>query len=612
MTIKSRHEEYAITGNLFRLKSSRLIWQINEMNLQSRLGILIAIALLSKVSISCSHNSQTARAAQVEPEGAWNDLAPRPMTGGFFKNELILSESKAEQMLRRTLLSTELSKLEQEIDALVKEPEKLLNRLTQIAEEEGSFELKSHIVYQLANAGLLDRARQIAETSNDYKLPLHVALQLAAAGRNEAADQLLEQAIAQLEAEPLGELKIRHSAEVALKLAEIGRNEAANQLFERAIAQLEAEPSDNAITQERSLFTIVDHLIAAKRFERALQLVQDTRPSASQVEAWADIAVGLAEQGQITRANTLLSEALAVAQTLTGGHLSNGSCYVERGDALAAVVEGLSAVQRRAEALDISEDIPNCFDVYSQIADDYRGYAYSDIVRDSATLSEIEEVIGKIQPTVNSGTGEGYAAVAAATLRLVELGEIERASQVVELIEKPPEQAVLYGLVQSRARGYRDNVFAAIASSLKDSGDFERAVQIVEQIQERSSKSFVLVEIGQALEQAGQTARAEEIFSQAISLLLEGSEQALAARLDWSAEILVAFARAGQIDRTLQLAEPLSDLRISWLDPVVVELVRLGYADAALQIALNAEFPEPKAYLLASIAAEILSVQDSQ
>ena len=69
---------------------------------------------------------------------------------------------------------------------------------------------------------------------------------------------------------------------------------------------------------------------------------------------------------------------------------------------------------------------------------------------------------------------------------------------------------------------------------------------------------------------------------------------------------------SGQIDRTLQLAEPVSDLRINWLDPAVVLLVRLGYADAALQIALNAEFPEPKAYLLASIAAETLSVQDLQ
>lgn len=582
------------------------------MNLQSRLGILIAIALLSGVSVSGIHSSQAARATQTEPEETWNDLAPRPITGEVYEPYLTFPKGDLENMLCRIFLSAELAKLAQGIDDLVKEPSELLNRLTQIAKERGSFELQLHMVEQLAKAGLLDQAGQLAKSNGDYASLLHAALKLAAVGRNEVADQLFEQAISQIESEQVRELKIQRFSEVALKLAEIGRNEAADRLFEQAIAQLEAEPSDNAITQERSLFTVVDHLIAANRFERALQLVQDTRPSASQVETWADIAVGLAEQGQITRANTLLSEALAVAQTLTGGHLSNGSCYVERGDALAAVVEGLSAVQRRAEALDISEDIPNCFDVYSQIADDYRGYAYSDIVRDSATLSEIEEVIGKIQPTVNSGTGEGYAAVAAATLRLVELGEIERASQVVELIEKPPEQAVLYDLVQSRARGYRDNVFAAIASSLKDSGDFERAVQIVEQIQERSSKSFVLVEIGQALEQAGQTARAEEIFSQAISLLLEGSEQSRTARLDWSAQILVAFARAGQIDRTLQLAEPLSDLRINWLDPVVVELVRLGYADAALQIALNAEFPEPKAYLLASIAAEILSVQDSQ
>ncbi len=93
-------------------------------------------------------------------------------------------------------------------------------------------------------------------------------------------------------------------------------------------------------------------------------------------------------------------------------------------------------------------------------------------------------------------------------------------------------------------------LLAEIAAKYSELGQYNRATQIAETLEDSSSKALALVEISNNLTEAGDVNRAEQVFSQALLVISAIHYSQKAAALP---EMAISFARHGQVDRAEQM-----------------------------------------------------------
>jgi serine protease Do len=131
----------------------------------------------------------------------------------------------------------------------------------------------------------------------------------------------------------------------------------------------------------------------------------------------------------------------------------------------------------------------------------------------------------------------------------------------------------------------------SVAESLAEAGQFDRALQVAQQIGDAWNRSFALKDIAEAMVKAGQTGWANEAFQlalQAAQKIEDASDRSQALR-----EIAEAIAKAGQFDLALQIAQKIEDalvrsLALKDIAEAMAEVGQTKRANQVFQFALQA------------------------
>ena len=504
---------------------------------------------------------------------------------------------------RSTLPSTTLSKLEESTPVDV-EPTQLVEQALAIAATaEDPDALFSRLAIQLAEAGQYEQALRIAETlevgSRDDSLAL-IALMLAEAGQYEQAlviidtieealikssslaqiglslaetEQLeasadaFKTALQEVEAivfnnenEPIPSYKRLRLVTMAEQATTAGQPELALQLLEIAIGLSDAVVSDLSSADET--VAIATQFIALEDVDRALQIAQSMAPSVQQVAILTKAAVAMASTGQNERADQVLTEAMNVGQSLSDGYLSNGSCYIEKSDALRLVVEAMATVQQIQTATAVAADIQDCA-LVSDGYDNAQGDAYVEIIQNAPSIDEVNRVLDTLpgetdalaasQPLSEGEAMTHNRVLMAIAIKLAEWGETEQAVEIANTVQP------------TSVRGFEwtpREALLELITALTNQDALEPALQMIERLQSFEplfvhagtigEELTAVLEIGIALEASGQVEQADKVFKvvmeQALTLdeVLESEPDNLKGQADLLITLSEQFRQANR------------------------------------------------------------------
>jgi tetratricopeptide (TPR) repeat protein len=158
----------------------------------------------------------------------------------------------------------------------------------------------------------------------------------------------------------------------------------------------------------------------------------------------------------------------------------------------------------------------------------------------------------QIAQKIEDGWGRSWA-LREIAIAVAEAGQFDRALQIAQKIDELDRSSVLVGV-------------------LAKAGQFDRALQIAQKIEDASGRSWALSDIAIVLAKAGQ-------FDRALQIAQKIEDESIRS---WA--LVGVLAKAGQFDRALQIAQKIEDESIrSWA--LVGVLAKAGQFDRALQIA---------------------------
>jgi len=170
---------------------------------------------------------------------------------------------------------------------------------------------------------------------------------------------------------------------------------------------------------------------------------------------------------------------------------------------------------------------------------------------------------------------------------MAKAGQFDRALQVAQKIEN--------------ARSL-SSALAEIAAAMAKAGQmeeaaqtFQLALQVAQKIEDALDRSWALGGIAEALAQAGQFDRALQVAQK-----IEGAW----ARSEALKEIAKAMAEAGQFDRALQVAQKIEVALVGFgaLREIAVAMAKAGQLDRALRVAQKIEVESDRSWALREIA----------
>ncbi|MEM8808884.1 MAG: hypothetical protein AAGF01_22930 [Cyanobacteria bacterium P01_G01_bin.38] len=390
-------------------------------------------------------------------------------------------------------------------------------------------------------------------------------------------------------------------SEIALQLTYANRIEQAETVFADV---LEFDLAQATLNESARSEKITLNLAKAGRFDQALEKANQIQAASLRIKTQASIAEEMAVAGQIEPAKTLLLSALEEGQALTDGYMSNGSCYIAKGDALSVVAASLAKAQQIDAALLAASQTPNCqtgtgFWLY------YQTPAYDTIIDQLETLGAVQGVYRDL-PAPDEETGEYYGAHTAIAIKLAELGDLTQAQQIIDTFRSADfDDPVSATIRTNRARGHQ-----AIAIAVAKQEDLEAALEFLEKSSLTADnnavsleRSLALIGIGEQVAQRQQPQAATRVFTQAIAPF--NSQNPPFSQED-VLEILQALVDANQVDLALPLIS--SDGRPDIIGKVALGLADAGEYEAALDL-INTlpdeDYQSVKVAAIATLAAQL-------
>jgi tetratricopeptide (TPR) repeat protein len=289
-----------------------------------------------------------------------------------------------------------------------------------------------------------------------------------------------------------------------------------------------------------------------ERVELALQMAGQIEDGYRRSETYAEVAVALAQARQT-------EQALVVAEQIEDAY--------ERSEAYRAVAVALAQARQTEQALVVAEQIEDA---------DERSDAYRAVAVALAQARQTEQALaaaGQIEDAYERS--EAYRELAVA---LAQAGQAEQAQEAFQQalaaagqIEDAYERSEAYrelavalaqaGLVEQSQKAFNEALEAAgienfhgrrwayreLVAALVDLNQAERALDVAARIEDADERSDAYRAIAVALAQAGDTAQAQEAFTEA----LNAAGQIGVADWRWEAycEVAVALAQAGDTAR---------------------------------------------------------------
>ncbi|MBD3561679.1 hypothetical protein H6S82_22950 [Planktothrix sp. FACHB-1355] len=504
----------------------------------------------------------------------------------------------------------------------------------------------------------------LAETAHN---PAIIAENLTMLGREIAAGneqlglQLFDRAVQVAETIEDRSTKIEALSNIAIKLAEVGQTQKARQLLDRAV-QLTRKTDENftLYQQDPALRDVAIKVAQAGFTERALQLTQTLASNTRKAEALNAIASILAEKGELETARKILLQALQKARGITGDYAyeSNGSCGNEKFEILAKIAGNLSLLSQFDTALQVAKSVTGCSSATGESGENYQAWAYLGILAHMANANQVKQAWASSQniqndvekaevwsaiavklagmnevnlarsiaaqisekiPTttkIDSGSalrelGVKEKALRNIAVKLAEVGQFDAAKQVAETIHEltPAEIAANQDFNLGNQAREKAFTFVEIARQLAKAKQIEPALQIVNSIENGEIKALGIIAIAQELHTAGQAPQAENLLSQNLQLPAISNPDDFAVNQS-IIRIAEALVKAGQIERSLQIAESLKkdDSKQEALTNIAVQLAEIGQVDRALQIANTLSLLGLKESALTKIASKYLEI----
>jgi tetratricopeptide (TPR) repeat protein len=215
-------------------------------------------------------------------------------------------------------------------------------------------------------------------------------------------------------------------------------------------------------------------------------------------------------------------------------------------------------------------------------------------------------------------------ALAGVASSMAKEGQIERALQLTNTIRDHDEKVIVWGSVAEKLVriGKHDQamklfnntinnelnklrVLTRIAPSLVEAGQIEQALQAANTLKLGVNKAIVLSQIASTLAKASKYEQALEIAN-----TIANTDEAKHNKHEAFANIAVELASSGQIDRALQLVNPLdSHNKASALGEIAVEFASSGEFDRALQLVNTIQSDPTQAIVLTFLAESLTEVR---
>ncbi len=350
----------------------------------------------------------------------------------------------------------------------------------------------------------------------------------------------------------------------------------------------------NILMKDRPLISIAWYLAAVRQYDQALELVDRVKYCGFKDMALAGVASSMAKEGQIDRA-------LQLTNTIRD--------HDEKAIVWGSVAEKLVRTGKHDQAIKlvnntINDDL-NKMNILTKIVP---------ILVEAGQIDRALQAANTMKLDANKATVLSHIAST-----LAEASKYEQALEIANTIATPDGTQV-----------YKHETFVNIAVELASSGQIDRALQLVNQL-DSDHKANALGKIAIELASSGQIDRALQLVNQ-----LDSYRKASAL-----GKIAVELASSGQFDRALQLvkttqsdpahpivlarfAESLTDARQlepvlqmaktievgsmeqqSMLSKIAISLAKVGQPEQALQVASTIKRDDKKALALPSIVRSL-------
>jgi tetratricopeptide (TPR) repeat protein len=263
-----------------------------------------------------------------------------------------------------------------------------------------------------------------------------------------------------------------------------------------------------------------------ERVEQALAAAERIEEADERSRAYGAVALALAQAGQIEQAQEAFQQALAAAERIEDAYW--------RSKAYCAVALALAQAGQVEQALAAAERIEDAY---------WRSEAYGAVALALAQAEQIEQAQEAFQQALAAAgqiedayeRSEAYRAIAVA---LAEAGLVEQSQKAFN------EALEAAGIENFHGRRW---AYRELVAALVDLNQAERALDVAARIEDADERSEAYRAIAVALAQAGDTARAQEAFTEA----LNAAGQIGVADWRWEAycEVAVALAQAGDTAR---------------------------------------------------------------
>jgi len=323
-----------------------------------------------------------------------------------------------------------------------------------------------------------------------------------------------------------------------------------------------SESERNIQMKDRPLVSIAWYLAAVGQYDQALELVDRMKHCGFKDLALAGVASRMAKEGQIDRA-------LQLTNTIRD--------HDEKAIVWGSVAEKLVRTGKHDQAMKLVNDTIN---------DDLNKLGIlTKIVPGLVEAGQIDRAL-QAANTIKLDANKAIVLSHIAST-LAEASKYEQALEIANTIANP-----------NQTQDDKHEVFVKIALDLASSGQFDRALQLVNQL-DSDRKASALGEIAVKLASSGQFDRA---------LQLVKTTQSNPAHPIVLARFAESLTEARQLEPVLQMAKMIkvgSMEQQSMLSRIAISLAKVGQPEQALQVASTIKYDDQKALALPSIVRSL-------
>jgi lipopolysaccharide biosynthesis regulator YciM len=505
---------------------------------------------------------------------------------------------------------------------------KSFSTVARLYAEVGETEQANQIILQALEA---EKNIQGAE----FKTPalIEIARAFVGAGEPEKATQILAQAEEQFQL--VTDLDAYQKAwilePIARTYAQAGQFEKATQVAEKIV--------DAQSYQEKAFLVIAQEYAQAGKFEEGLQITNKIKTTDLKANALTEVALTSVKQGNVEKGTEVFSQALAVAQTEsqeTNRHLLLAnliSRYAESGN-----------IDQTLEQVQLIPDSQNQARALSKIA--VQSAKLGNIEKASVIATQVLEKVATIEEPVKKldVLSEMIRSYKNAKLSNQMLLAAQQLSQVLvqsdmsldhmdkmqnfillkdlsyeAIAQKNYAMALQMSQLMPMSEGYRDrgNILYQVAQFYANSGDFDQAIQLVENIEDpfRIYRLRILAGTGLIAEKAGKTELSSQLLAQAMQEVNEvtsASEQAYAL-----SGLAIEYSKAGKAEKAQELLKSAVEMANnandeSTLQRIMEELNQAAEYTMAAQVAAQIKDEYQRGYQLGQIAEPAIKSEQDQ